>query len=327
MTIDVNVLSNPAPVAADVEVELNQAANLTATGSNIQWFDAINATEPVGTGNSFTTPAITANTTYYVESSVSYGGPATGGKSDFTSEGGGNLNSATFFLRFDAYEPFVLNSVKVKAQTAGNRTILLVDSQGNTVQEATVDIPVGESVVTLNFDVPVGTNHGLRIQGNTNPDLWRDRDLTTASPFAFPYALSTYGAITGTTVTGQDFDNYYYFFYDWQVSTPVVDCVSERVPVNVSILVGVNDIEGLNDFSLFPNPANDIVNVAFNGSFEGAAQVSLIDAQGRVVSSNLINNAKGKQNVAFNVSNLASGVYHVQIIANNKTANASVVIR
>jgi hypothetical protein len=287
----------------------------------------MDATEPVATGNSFTTPAITGNTTYYVQSSTPYGGTVAGGKTDFVSDEGGNLTNANFFLRFDAYEPFTLNSVKVKAQTAGNRTIVLVDAGGNTVQQATVDIPAGESVVTLNFEVPAGVNHGLRAQGGSNPNLWRDKDLTTASPFGFPYALGTYGAITGTTVAGQDFDNYYYFFYDWQVSTPVSECVSERVPVNVSILVGVNDIEGLNDFSLFPNPANDIVNVAFNGNFEGAAQVNLLDAQGRMVSSNLINNAKGKQNIAFNVSNLASGVYHVQVIANNKTANASVVIR
>ncbi|MFY7707127.1 MAG: FG-GAP-like repeat-containing protein [Flavobacteriales bacterium] len=326
-TIEVNVLSNPAPVANDVEVELNQTANLTATGSNIQWFDSMDATEPVASGNSFTTPEITGNTTYYVQSSTQYGGAEAGGKTDFASDEGGNLTNANFFLRFDAYEPFTLNSVMVKAQTAGNRTIVLVDAAGNTVQEATVDIPAGESVVTLNFNVPAGVNHGLRGQGGSNPNLWRDKDLTTAAPFGFPYELGTYGAITGTTVAGQDFDNYYYFFYDWQVSTPISECVSERVPVNVSILVGVNDIEGLNDFSLFPNPGNDIVNVAFNGNFEGAAQVNLLDAQGRMVSSNLINNAKGKQNVAFNVSNLASGVYHVQVIANNKTANASVVIR
>jgi hypothetical protein len=326
-TIDVNVLSNPAPVASDVEVELNQSANLTATGSNIQWYDSMTATEPIASGNSFTTPAITGNTTYYVESSTTFGGPAQGGKTDFASDEGGNLTNANFFLRFDAYEPFTLNSVKVRANNAGNRTIVLVDAAGNTIQEATVNVPQGESVVTLNFDVPVGSNMGLRAQSNTNPNLWRDKDLTAASPFGFPYSLGTVGAITGTTVGGQDFDNYYYFFYDWQVSTPSVECVSERIPVNVSILVGVNDIEGLNEFSLFPNPANDIVNVAFNGNFDGSAQVNLIDAQGRLVTSNLINNAKGKQNIAFNVANLAPGVYHVQVIANNKTANASVIIR
>ena len=326
-SVEVNVLSNPAPVASDVEVTLNQPANLTATGSNIEWFDSMSAIEPIATGNNFTTPAITANTTYYVESSTSHGGPAQGGKADFLSDEGANLTNANFFLRFDAYEPFTLNSVKVKANNAGNRTIVLIDASGNTIQEATVNVPQGESVVTLNFDVPAGTNLGLRAQANTNPNLWRDKDFTSAAPFGFPYALGTYGAITGTTVTGQDFDNYYYFFYDWQVSTPLVECVSERVPVNVSITVGVNDIEGLNEFNLFPNPANDIVNVAFNGSFDGAAQVNLIDAQGRMVSSNLINNARGKQNVGFNVANLAPGVYHVQVIANNRTANASVIVR
>ncbi|MFN8359275.1 MAG: T9SS type A sorting domain-containing protein [Candidatus Kapaibacterium sp.] len=37
-------------------------------GNTISWYDAANATTPVGTGSSFTTPALTKSVTYYVES-------------------------------------------------------------------------------------------------------------------------------------------------------------------------------------------------------------------------------------------------------------------
>jgi hypothetical protein len=37
--------------------------------------------------------------------------------------------------------------------------------------------------------------------------------------------------ITGTNITGDNTLAFYYFFYNWQVSTPSTACVSERIPV------------------------------------------------------------------------------------------------
>ncbi|MGN6397302.1 MAG: PKD-like domain-containing protein [Mucilaginibacter sp.] len=59
------------PVANDVQTCSGTSTVLTATGgSNYQWFDAQTGGTMVGTGANFTTPVLTATTTYYVQATI-----------------------------------------------------------------------------------------------------------------------------------------------------------------------------------------------------------------------------------------------------------------
>ncbi|QIL38957.1 T9SS type B sorting domain-containing protein [Pedobacter sp. HDW13] len=77
----VNVSVNPAATLATVTtnsqvINSGQSTTLLATadaGNTIQWYDAATGGTQVGSGTSFTTPALTANTTYYVETTSSNG--------------------------------------------------------------------------------------------------------------------------------------------------------------------------------------------------------------------------------------------------------------
>ncbi|MFN8294432.1 MAG: LamG-like jellyroll fold domain-containing protein, partial [Chitinophagales bacterium] len=67
---------NPTPAApvntttnANQNIICGATATLTATGSNLLWFDAPTSGNLVGNGGSFTTPALTTNTSYYVQAS------------------------------------------------------------------------------------------------------------------------------------------------------------------------------------------------------------------------------------------------------------------
>ncbi len=70
---EVTVVVSPLPVVTvdtNVSVCQNTAATLTATtasGNSIAWYDSANATAPIATGASYTTPALTSNTSYWVE--------------------------------------------------------------------------------------------------------------------------------------------------------------------------------------------------------------------------------------------------------------------
>jgi gliding motility-associated-like protein len=68
-TVTVTVNPNPAaPTAAGTAICSGATATLTATGSGtINWFSDAAGTTLVATGASFTTPALTQNTTYYVQ--------------------------------------------------------------------------------------------------------------------------------------------------------------------------------------------------------------------------------------------------------------------
>jgi hypothetical protein len=60
------------------------------------------------------------------------------------------------------------------------------------------------------------------------------------STLSFPYNINdgsnnTLAAITGTTVQQPNALNYYYFFYDWHVSTPSFECSTGLQPVTVYV--------------------------------------------------------------------------------------------
>lgn len=80
-----------------------------------------------------------------------------------------------------------------------------------------------------------------------------------------------------------------------------------------------------NTLSVYPNPASDVLNVAFeaNGDYE----IAILDLQGRVVSSQSLKGLSGTQTVEFPVSDLAKGSYIVKISTNGITATQNVVIK
>jgi Outer membrane protein Omp28/Secretion system C-terminal sorting domain len=77
----------------------------------------------------------------------------------------------------------------------------------------------------------------------------------------------------------------------------------------------------IENVSIFPNPASDVLNVNFNVD-ANEYTVSILDLQGRVLASE-----SGSQNVTFPVADLASGSYLVTISTENGVHTESVVIK
>ena len=173
-------------------------------------------------GNSFLTPAVTAPTTYTLEQLEIYQvqnvGPANN-----TIGTGGNHNAPSFEgrLLFKTLAPVKLISVLVYAQTAGNRTIRLLNQSGQVIQSKTVFVPVGANRVTLNFDIPVEGNYSLA--GNAQ-NLYRNTAGAT-----YPYKIDDLISIYSSSAS--DALNYYFYFYDWEVKEN--SCPSEATEVNI----------------------------------------------------------------------------------------------
>ncbi len=215
-----------APAAADVTICPGTTASISAIGADsLNWY-----TDPFGgtslfTGAFFTTPVLTASTTYYVESDI-YPSTQNFGPVDNNIGGGGVYTNATYrFLSFDCLSPVKLVSVKVFATGAGIRTITLTNSGGVVLNSITVNVPDGMSRITLNFDVPAGINFELGIPATSNISLYRNN-----SGSVFPYQISNLVSITGTNAGAA---GYYYYFYDWEIQAP--PCTSTRTPVNVDV--------------------------------------------------------------------------------------------
>jgi len=183
---------------------------------------------------------------------------------------GGEYNS---YLLFDCLSPFSLNSVKVYANNAGQRTIELRSSDGVVLNSVVAFVPESENdgyVINLNWNIElgygyqIGTNTEMNLDnfGENNPGFKR----TTAGQEGavltnYPYQFEDVVEITSSEYGPE----YYYYFYDWNISTPDQTCISESVPVQITIhqtgledfensekLIGIFDVLG-RDVSLLDN--------------------------------------------------------------------------
>ena len=220
----VNNVTPNAPATADQTICEGQTATLTATATgNVRWFD--DQGNLVNTGLSFTTPALSQNTTYYIENTDSYSDtlfaePHTNGIG-----GGGYVTSAQYNI-FNAHESLTIKSALVYAQSAGNLTIKLQNEAGQDLQSTTVAVPAGMSRVNLNFAVAADSNLRLGVTSMTVTGLYRNNNSAT-----FPYNLNNSLSIIGASAGA----SYYYYLYDWEILTQNGQCPSAQVPVNINI--------------------------------------------------------------------------------------------
>jgi hypothetical protein len=323
ITLEV-LASADAPEAEDVNIPAPGTATLLAIGDNVRWYDVPVGGTVQGTGNVWETPVVNTTTSFWASDAVVYGGGLDfGGPDDRAAQGAYHTNSDNYQF-FEAYEPFVLRSVKVFANGAGNRTVRVIDrSNGSTVVQQVIDIPDGESRIELDFEIPGAGQYGLRTVGG-NPQLWRDG---LGSDQNYPYALGTVGAITSSRVGGNNATAYYYFFYDWEVEVPSTEC--EDPHEEVIVFVGSVDVEELaaNDgIQVWPNPAVDVVNIAF-GELEGRVLVEMIDVTGRIVAARNAD-ARGQGGLMeFNVQGMAQGEYLVRVQHDGGLSTHRVVVR
>jgi PKD repeat protein len=226
---DMILVGAEMPVAADVEDCGGPASftiNATSTGP-ISWYSDAAGTNLIHTGTSYTTPMLSSSATYYLGTSIE--NSFFGGKTNNSTTGGYFTASNAQGLIFSCSSPLVLKSVKMYsgATTTQNRTIRLESSSDALIQSVTVSVPPGESRVTLNLNIPVGTN--MKLMGPGTPNLWRDGSQTMN--IAYPFDIGGVIEIHNSTASGYE-QNYYYYFYDWEVEQ---ECSSGLNPVTAYI--------------------------------------------------------------------------------------------
>jgi len=205
----------------------NDSTILTAStniNGNILWYDAPTGGNVVGSGNAFSTPPLSMNTTYYADIIQE----KHTGKLDSVGTGG-YQNNASPHLLFNAYAPFVLKTVTVYSSAVGNRTIELRTDAGVVLQTATLNIGVGKQVLNLNFNVPKGNNWHLAL-GGTLCKLYRN-DANINYPYNVQDVLSIYASTVGT--------NKYYYFFDWVIE---YGSPCGRTPASITVIPQMNNV-------------------------------------------------------------------------------------
>ncbi len=92
--------------------------------------------------------------------------------------------------------------------------------------------------------------------------------------------------------------------------------------------VGINTSTSNTNFKLFPNPANNLVNVDASFQFDLQTVVRITDAQGRILLSTNAKNAVGLNSLNIDLSklNLLSGIYLISINHEDNVYNTPLII-
>ena len=90
---------------------------------------------------------------------------------------------------------------------------------------------------------------------------------------------------------------------------------------NFFATTGIEANSAFSQFSVFPNPAKDLVNVSFDLNAAGNVVVNLIDLTGKTVSSVSTKADAGAFNQSIDTQSLANGLYILNVTANGNSAN------
>ena len=224
--------------------------NLGVTGGvgNIfNWYTSSTSGVPVATGNTFTTPTISTTTNYYVAASTDGGGLSATGLSAPVA-GTSGAGTTNFGIVFDALSPFTLSQVTIYPVSAtsasGTVVIDVINSAGtvlNTMSVPVVGSPGGAvgQVVTLNFNIAVGTNLKIRPGSFTGITGLLFGAAAAAPPggnYGYPMVIPGVVSLNSSTLTAAPTNtarnDLYYYFYDWKV---VTGCETARQLVTATI--------------------------------------------------------------------------------------------
>jgi hypothetical protein len=233
------------------------SATLTATasaGSAVRFFDVATggtALTSTSTG-SYTTPALSANTTYYAEayaSSIENVGKTTSTQTDGGFSGGGvgivlTAAGPTTILTATVYNA-TATAGSVSVELRNNATGALVGTAGPfavVAGSATALIP---TVLPLNLAVPAaGTYRLVTASTPTPPTLYRDFTTGNTYPFTSPSGqVSVTGGYNGGAIAT------YYFFYNLSVGGECIGATRTAIQVNVN-----------------PRPATPTITAVYNGT-------------------------------------------------------------
>ena len=239
-TSNVSTITVSNPLVATTNTPLTicsgSTATLTATastGASVRFFSAATGGTALAgtTAGSYTTPALTASTTYYAEAFT--GSQENVGKTSTTGADGSNSSGGLYFTTTGALTIANVTVYRTANAAAGTATVYLLPGSTTSITgalaTATVTVPantsasVSPTVLALNFAVPAAGNYTLYL-GASTPNLIRDTSGST-----FPYT-SPSGAVS---ITNGSLAGYYYFFYNWQIGS---ECASAaRTPVQVNV--------------------------------------------------------------------------------------------
>ena len=262
----------------------------------------------------------TINTTTSVFVAYKELAPGNMGAVNNTFGGGGYYNFFTDGLLFDVYSDMTIDSVTIYPSDTGTVGIIIQSILGSTIFNGTYTITapintISGHKVPIGVNIPAGLGYGMYISAISPGTLSLYRNTTNAS---YPYDYGNIASITSASTGSTDF---YFFFYNWDIST--ISCYSdmEEAEIYVDNCTGIYG-KLISDFKISPNPNNGEFEI--NLSYIGEnTSIEILDLNGKLVYQNRLNN----KTQFINVSSISRGIYIISLIENGIRKTKKLIIK
>ncbi|MFH1320589.1 MAG: DUF1573 domain-containing protein [Bacteroidota bacterium] len=327
----------PSPTASDeAACEGGAIPDLTATGTNINWYSDSGLTNWMGAGSTFTTGQTTPGIyTYYVNDSLpGCPGPATTVTLTINTMPGAPTATDITICYGDPTPDLISTGTNV--QWYKDPTLLILSYSGNTFatgitavgtytwyvtqtasgcgesQSDTVSLTINpKPLVTLNtYSVPIALGDSVTlIAYNASTYSWSPpaglNTDTGSAVTASPDTTTTY------TVTGTN---------DW-------GCSNDASVIVIVKGTWIDENTFVQNLSIYPNPTRDEFVVDFISSQSGVVEINLQNSLGQILIIKEIESDKGHHYIqSFDVKDLGTGIYNLQIVTDSGVINSKVVV-
>ena len=233
---------------------------------------------------------------------------------------GGYYNFFTDGLMFDVYTDLTIDSVTIYPSDTGTVGIIIQSVLGSTVYNGSYSISgpintISGHKIPIGVNVPAGLAYGMYISAISPGTLSLYRNTTNAS---YPY---DYGNVASITQASNGSTDFYFFFYNWDIST--ISCYSDmqEAEIYVDNCTGIND-NIVSDFFISPNPNNGEFEI--NPSYlKSNTRLEILDLSGKLIYENIIDS----RNKSVNINSISRGVYLISLIENGNRKTKKLIIK
>jgi hypothetical protein len=207
-------------------------------------------------------------------------------------------------------------------------------SNGETTQSIEVTNTGSFTVTTTNTDAcaGVGASDAVSVTFTATP--------TAAGSFTTNGNIVTFSnTSTGASSYSWDFGDFtnssasapvhaYAVNGNYQVVLTAINgnCTDTTV-FNVAITVSIEELMGLSNLTIYPNPASETAVISFDNTLGNSFDIQLIDQLGRVIMSQNGVQASGSNMVTIDLTNLSDGLYSIQLTSNQNTISKRLIVR
>ncbi|MES2798992.1 MAG: T9SS type A sorting domain-containing protein [Bacteroidota bacterium] len=207
-------------------------------------------------------------------------------------------------------------------------------SNGATTQSIVVNTADVYTVTTTNADAcdGVGTSDPVTITFTQSP--------TAAGSF------STVGNVVTFTNTSTDATTYSWDFGDFSNSsatapshayaangaytvtlTAINGNCTDEITLNIQISVGIEELAGLVEVTLYPNPTNSNATIAIENENVQNASIMIVNQLGQIITSQEIELTNGSNSIELATNTFANGIYTVMLITETGRVTRKLIVQ